>query len=131
VVWCNTEGEGVMWCDGGGRQWWVLTTWVVVVVCGCVVSICGRSFLNVGGRSHTWVVVVWWWWWQSAVASLSTWLPRCCQRRGTWLPCQQRKWGEGCVWTVGTGWRCLPGAGHGAVTIRRLLTCHDIVVASH
>ena len=35
VVWCNTEGEGrkgegvrvegVVWCDGGGRHWWVLT----------------------------------------------------------------------------------------------------------
>jgi len=104
-----------MWCDGGGRHWWVLTTWVVIVVCGRIISVrgrsfsnvgghfrtwavvfeCGRSFSNVGGCSRTWAVVVWWWWWRSAVAGLSTWLPCRCQRRGTWLPCQQRKWGEG------------------------------------
>jgi len=36
-----------------------------------------------------------------------------------------------CVWTVGMGWRCLPGAGHGAVTVRRLLMCHVVVVTSH
>ena len=47
-----------MWCDGGGRHWWVLTTWVVVVVCGRVVSVCGRSFSNAGGRFRTWVVVL-------------------------------------------------------------------------
>jgi len=85
-----------MWCDGGGRHWWVLTTWAVVVVCGRIISICGQSFSNMGGRSRTWVVVTWWWWWRSAMASLSTWLPHRCQRHGTWLPCQQRKWG-GCV----------------------------------
>ena len=65
-------------------------------------SLPGWSLSSVGGHCHlwarrfrTWAVVAWWWWWWSAVASLSTWLPRRCQRRGTWLPCQQRKWGEG------------------------------------
>ena len=61
------------------------------------IFICGQSFSNVGVHFHTWVVVVWWWWWQSAVAGVSIWLPHHCQRRGTWLPCQQRKWGEGWV----------------------------------
>jgi len=92
----------------------------------------GQLFSNVGGFPHTWAVVTWWWWWwRSAMAGLSIWLPRCCQWHGNWLPCQQRKWGEGCVWTVGTGCRCLPGAGHGTVTVRCPLTCHIIIVTSH
>ena len=52
------RGEGVMWCDGGGRHWWVLTTWVVVVVCGRVVSVRGRSFSNAGGCFRMWAVVL-------------------------------------------------------------------------
>ena len=67
----------MVWCDGGGRHWWVLTwcpkinderrmlfivwfgfcTWAVIVVCGCIVSIRRQSFLNVGG-CHVVVVVV-------------------------------------------------------------------------
>ena len=74
----------------------------VIVICGRIVSIhgwlllsVGTSFPYTGGRFHTWAVVMWWWWWWSAVAGLSISLPRRCQRRGTWLPSQQRKWGEG------------------------------------
>jgi len=66
-----------------------------VFVRGWLLSSVGASFPYMGGRFRTWVVVAWWWWWRSAVASLSISLPRRCQRRGTWLPCQQRKWGEG------------------------------------
>jgi len=33
--------------------------------------------------------------------------------------------------TVGTGCGCLPGPGHGTVTVRHPLMCHIIVVASH
>ena len=67
-----------MWCDRGGRHWWVLT-WcpkindeqrmpfiilfcfhmrAVVVVCGRIVSICRRSFSYVGGCRVVVVVVV-------------------------------------------------------------------------
>ena len=52
------RGEGVMWCDGGGRHWWVLTTWVVVVICGHIVSICRQLFSNAGSCFRTWVVVL-------------------------------------------------------------------------
>jgi len=65
----------VVWCDGGGRHWWVLTwcpkinderrmpfiilfcfrTWVVIVVCGHIVSVCGRSFSNERGQSFSYV----------------------------------------------------------------------------
>jgi len=71
------RGERVVWCDGGGRHWWVLTwcpkindeqqmpfiiwfhfhTWVVIVICRCIISIPGQSFLYVGG-CHVVVVVV-------------------------------------------------------------------------
>ena len=70
------RGEGVVWCDGGGRHWWVLTcrpkinderrmpfiiwfhfhTWAVVVVCGHIVSVCRQSFSYMGG-CHVVVVV--------------------------------------------------------------------------
>ena len=60
------------------------------------IFVCGQSFLNVGIRFHMWVVVAWWWW-RSAMAGVSIWLPHHCQQRGTWLLCQQRKWGEGWV----------------------------------
>jgi len=52
------RGEGVMWCDGGGRHWWVLTTWVVVVICGHIISVCGQSFSYVGGGCVVVVVAV-------------------------------------------------------------------------
>jgi len=77
--------------------WFHFHTWTVVVVCEHVVSVRGWSFSNVGGHFHMWAVVMWWWWWWSAMAGLSICLPRRCQRHGTWLPCQQRKWGEGWV----------------------------------
>ena len=73
----GVRGEEVVWCDGGGRHWWVLTwypkinderqmlfivsfhfhTWAVVVICGHVVSICQQSFSNVGGHFRMWVVM--------------------------------------------------------------------------
>jgi len=110
-MWCNTEGEGREWCgvmeggDTGGYSHGVLksmtnnecrSSFHFVFVCRRSLSSVGASFPYTGGRFRTWAVVVWWWWWwRSAVAGLSISLPRCCQRRGTWLPCQQRKWGEG------------------------------------
>jgi len=55
---------------------------VVVVVCGHVVSVHGWLSHGGGGGGLPWLVLVF------------------C---GTWLPCQQRKWGEGCVYTPAGG----------------------------
>ena len=98
--------------DTGGYSYGVLKSMMDDECCSSFgfIFVPGRSLLSVGvsfpytgSHFRMWVVVTWWWWWQSAMASLSIWLPHHCQQRGTWLPCQQRKWGEGCVYTPGVG----------------------------
>ena len=54
------RGEGVVWCDGGGRHWWVLT-WCpeindeqrmlfIVLFCFLSLSSVGTSFPYAGSR---------------------------------------------------------------------------------
>jgi len=83
------RGEGVVWCDGGGRHWWVLT-WcpkinderrmlfiilfcfhmrAVIVVCGHIVFERGQSFSYVGSCRVVVVVVVCHGWSQYFIAT--------------------------------------------------------------
>ena len=62
------RGEGVMWCDGGGRHWWVLTchpkindechsSFGFIFIPGQSLSSVGTSFPYAGSRFQTWAVV--------------------------------------------------------------------------